>query len=64
MPRMISIKEASAATGLSYGTIRQWCITGQFRGFVMSGNKYWINEERFKEFLNGDAQDAGMDKTT
>lgn len=65
MPQMLSINEISKMTGISYNAIRCWCISGQFKGFVKAGSKYLINVERFKEFLNGETQDAaGMDKTS
>ncbi|MGN0378789.1 MAG: helix-turn-helix domain-containing protein [Butyrivibrio sp.] len=53
MPVMKTMKEAAAESGISYGTIRRWCISGQFKGFVKAGNKYLINMDRFRDFLNG-----------
>lgn len=62
MPKMLTIKEAAAETGLSYGVVRRWCISGAFKGFVKAGNKTLINYDRFVEFLNGGGEDgAGVD---
>ena len=54
MPEMLSIKEASVRCGISYNAIRTWILTGQFKGVVKAGNKYLVNMDRFKDFLNGD----------
>lgn len=56
MPRMITIAEASAETGVSYSCIRKWILEGQFTGFVKAGNKYLINKDLFAAFLNGGAR--------
>lgn len=53
MPEMMTMNEASAESGISYGTIRRWILSGQFCGFVRAGNKILINMDRFKDFLNG-----------
>ena len=58
MPTMLTIKEAAAKSGLSYGTIRRWCINGIFKGFVKAGSKTLINYDRFVEFLNGGGDDG------
>lgn len=65
MPEMKTMKEMAAETNIPYGTIRRWCLSGQFTGFVKAGNKTLINREKFIEFLNGGSvKDAGVDKTT
>ena len=62
MPTMLTIKETAAKSGLSYGTIRRWCINGVFKGFVKAGSKTLINYDRFVEFLNGGGGDGeGVD---
>ena len=58
MPTMLTIKEAAAKSGLSYGTIRRWSINGIFKGFVKAGSKTLINYDRFVEFLNGGGDDG------
>lgn len=55
MPEMLTIKEAGERAGLSYNAIRTWILSGEFKGFVKAGNKYLINMDRLKEFLNGTA---------
>ena len=51
MPKMLTIKEASEATGLSYRFIRELCLQKKIV-FIKSGNKFYINAEKFAEFLN------------
>ena len=58
MPKMMTISQAAEKTGLSYHCIRQLILSGQFTGYIKSGNKYFLNEERFAEFLNGGTEDA------
>lgn len=54
IPRMRTIKETAAETGIPYHTIRQWCLEGRIT-YIKAGNKYLINLDKFIEFLN-----AGM----
>lgn len=50
-PRMmLTIKEASELTGLSYNAIRQMCIKGEIP-FIKAGSKYLINKEKLLEYL-------------
>ena len=51
MPRMLPIKQAAEETGLSYNFIRQLCIQKKIV-FVRSGNKYFINMQKFAEYLD------------
>lgn len=51
MPRMLPIKQAAQETGLSYNFIRQLCIQEKIV-FVRSGNKYFINMQKFEEYLD------------
>lgn len=53
IPRMLKIKEVSQETGLSYDYIRKLCITNQIV-FVRAGNKYFVNMDKFIDFLNGE----------
>ena len=57
MPEMLSISAISKRTGISYSAIRNWILSGQFKGYVKAGSKYLINVDRFKEFLNGGDSD-------
>ena len=54
IPVMLSIKEVSARTGISYESIRYLCLTNQitFIRVGRTGGKYLINYERFLDFLN------------
>lgn len=52
MPRMVTIKAAAEATGLTYSCIRQWILSGIFTYYVKSGNKYFLNLDKLVEFLN------------
>lgn len=51
MPRMLPIKQAAEETGLSYGFIRKLCIQKKIV-FIRSGNKYFINMQKFAEYLD------------
>ena len=58
IPVMLSIKEVSARTGISYESIRYLCLTDQitFIRVGRSGGKYLINYKRFLEFLDRGVQ--------
>ena len=43
MPRMVTIKAAAEATGLTYSCIRQWILSGTFTYYVKTGNKVFLN---------------------
>lgn len=51
IPTMVSIKEASSRTGLSYDYIRKLCLQKKIV-FVKAGSKYLINLEKLVIFLN------------
>jgi len=51
IPRMRSILEVSKETGISYHTIRQWCLEKKIV-YIKAGNKYLVNLDRFIDFLN------------
>lgn len=51
IPHMVTIKEAAEITGLTYYMIRNLCLQKQIT-FIKSGNKYFINMDRFAEYLN------------
>ena len=51
VPTMVSIKEASSRTGLSYDYIRKLCLQKKIV-FVKAGSKYLINLEKLVTFLN------------
>lgn len=51
IPTMVTIKEASQQSGLSYDFVRRLCLQGKI-AYIRAGTKYLINLERFIEFLN------------
>lgn len=51
IPTMVTIKEASQQSGLSYDFVRRLCLQGKI-AYIRVGTKYLINLERFIEFLN------------
>lgn len=61
VPTMLTIKEVSARTGISYDRIRKMCIQNKIV-YIRAGNKYLINFERFVAYLNeGDQKEGGTD---
>ena len=52
MPKMLSLKQASTETGLSYYCLRNLCLNGEI-AHIRSGNKYMINADRLEEYLDG-----------
>ena len=63
MPKMITLKEAAAKSGLSYNCLRNLCLSGELV-HIRAGNKILVNEEKLIDYLNGEKRDARMDKTT
>lgn len=55
MPKMMTLREAAEATGLTYSCLRRWILSGQFTYFVKSGSKYLVNMDRLADFLNSPA---------
>lgn len=51
IPRMVTIKEAAAATGLAEYHVRQLCKNGKI-STVKTGKKYLVNLDRFIDYLN------------
>lgn len=56
MPRMLPIKQAAVETGLSYNFIRQLCLQKKIV-FVRSGNKYFVNMDKFAEYLDSGGEE-------
>lgn len=52
IPTMVTIREASRRTGVSYDFIWKLCRSNQIV-FVKAGTKYLVNLEKLVEFLNG-----------
>lgn len=55
VPKMLTLKETSELTGLSYGGLRHMCINNEIV-HVRVGRKYFINAEKLTEYLNGKGQ--------
>ena len=53
---MVTIREASNQTGLSYYAVRRLCLTGQIT-LVRSGVKFYINLPKLLEYLNEGQQE-------
>jgi excisionase family DNA binding protein len=53
IPTMLTIRECSDRTGISYGTIRRWIASGDVTA-VHAGSKYYVNWNKFLAFLNGE----------
>lgn len=51
IPTMVTLKEASAQTGLSYDALRKLCLTGQIV-HIRAGCKILVNLDRLIEYLN------------
>lgn len=59
IPTMLTIKECSARTGISYDWIRKLCLQGRIV-HIRAGNKYLINFSKFINYLNeGDRKESG-----
>lgn len=62
MPRMMTLREAAAETGLTYSCLRRWILEGKFSFYVRAGSKYLVNMEKLAEFLNAPATVAIEDR--
>lgn len=51
MPRMITLQQAAAETGMSYYSLRKMCLEGRLV-HVRAGNKFLVNAEKLAEYLN------------
>ena len=51
VPRMMTIKEVSAQTGISYDFIRKLCLQGRIV-HIKAGAKYLVNFDKFVNYLN------------
>lgn len=52
IPKMVTLKEASELTGISYDYLRKMCINKQIV-HIKAGVKYLINFEKLVDYLNG-----------
>lgn len=53
VPEMITLREASKRTGLSYDFLRRGCLSGRFV-HIRSGSKFLINFGKLCDVLNGE----------
>lgn len=51
IPQMLTIRECSDRTNISYDAIRKLCIRGKIV-HIRAGNKYLVNFGKFVEYLN------------
>lgn len=51
IPTMLTIKETSKRTGVSYDCIRKLCIQNKIV-YIKSGSKYLVNFGMFCKYLN------------
>lgn len=56
MPRMITLQQAAAETGMSYYSLRKMCLEGQLV-HVRAGNKFLVNAEKLAAYLNGESDE-------
>ena len=52
VPEMVTIKEASNRTGLSYDYLRKMCLGGRIVHIRVGNGKFLINFGRLIEWLN------------
>lgn len=53
VPEMVTLREASKRTGLSYDSLRKGCLSGKFV-HIRVGSKILINLDRLVDKLNGE----------
>ena len=51
LPVMLSLKECEAETGISYFTLRRYCISGKVK-YIRAGKKWLINMNSLADFMN------------
>lgn len=56
VPEMLTLREASRRTGISYDFLRKGCLNGTFV-HIRAGNKYLINFNKLIDKLNGEEDD-------
>lgn len=58
IPEMLSLRETSVRSGLSYDFIRKLCLQNRIV-YVRNGRKFFVNWSRFCDFLNdGEGRDG------
>lgn len=55
--QMVTLKEASSRTGISYDRLRKMCINHQIV-YIKAGSKFLLNWEKLVDYLNtGESSD-------
>lgn len=60
VPEMVTIRDASERTGVSYYCLRKMCMCGQIV-HIKTGKKYLINFGKLVDYLNSGDQEGGED---
>lgn len=63
IPEMVTLREASDRTGLSYDWLRKLCLQGRIV-HIRAGNKYLINFRKLIDYLNTGDDQKGDDHET
>ena len=62
IPEMVTLREASNRTGLSYDWLRKLCLQGRIV-HIRAGNKFLINFRKLIDYLNtGDGRKGDDDE--
>lgn len=56
MPRMITLQQAAAETGLSYDCLRNMCLANKLV-HIRVGRKIMLNAEKLAAYLNGESDE-------
>ncbi len=51
IPQMVTIRQASERTGVSYDALRKMCLNNQIV-YIKAGSKFLINFGKLVEYLN------------
>lgn len=57
VPKMGTIKEAIETFGFTYSYFRNACLKKEI-AFIRVGNKYYINFDKFIDYLNGEYKEG------
>ncbi len=56
--QMVTLKEASSRTGISYDRLRKMCINRQIV-YIKAGSKFLINWDKLVDYLNVGDKEGG-----
>lgn len=60
--QMVTLKEASSRTGISYDCLRKMCINKQIV-HIKAGSKFLLNWEKLVDYLNTGEQEARVSES-